>query len=391
MKRKMIIIILLLLLIILGLLYIYFFPGRDLSVIKESSKVKEINKKKTSDKYLDNGLFKDYYEKAYQKLQKMSLDEKIGQILLVRYPDNNQKEIIEKYQFGGYLFFGKDFKDKTKDEVIKMIDDSNSVSKIPLLTAVDEEGGIVVRVSSNKNLRSERFLSSSELYKNGGFDRIKADTIEKSNLLKSLGINLNLAPVVDVSVDPNDYMYNRSLQEDARMTAKFSSIVIETSKNTGVSYTLKHFPGYGNNTDTHSDSSVDSRTKEEIESNDILPFKSGINSGAEAILFSHNVVTSMDKDNPASLSKTLHDYVRKDLNFTGVVITDDLDMGALKDIENKNVQALLAGSDLLISTDYVESINEIKQAVDNKLLDEKTLDEHVLRVLAWKYYKGLLK
>lgn len=389
MKKKTIIVILQLI-IILGLCYIYFFPDKNLSVVKESSKVKEINKKKVSNKSLDNGLFKDYYEKAYQKLEKMSLDEKIGQILLVRYPDNNQKEIVEKYQFGGYLFFGKDFKDKTKDEVIKMIDDSNSVSKIPLLTAVDEEGGIVVRVSSNKNLRSEIFLSSSELYKNGGFDRIKADTIEKSNLLKYLGINLNLAPVVDVSVDPNDYMYKRSLQEDAETTAKFSSLVIETSKNTGVSYTLKHFPGYGNNIDTHNGSSIDSRTRKEIESNDILPFKSGIKSGAEAILFSHNVVTSMDKDNPASLSKTLHDYVRNDLNFTGVVITDDLDMGALKDIENKNVQALLAGNDLLISTDYVESIEKIKQAVDNKLLDEKTLDEHVLRVLAWKYYKGLL-
>lgn len=389
MKKKTIIFILQLI-IILGLCYIYFFPDKNLSVVKESSKVKEINKKKVSNKSLDNGLFKDYYEKAYQKLEKMSLDEKMGQILLVRYPDNHQKEIVEKYQFGGYLFFGKDFKDKTKDEVIKMIDDSNSVSKIPLLTAVDEEGGIVVRVSSNKNLRSERFLSSSELYKNGGFDRIKADTIEKSNLLKYLGINLNLAPVVDVSVDPNDYMYKRSLQEDAETTAKFSSLVIETSKNTGVSYTLKHFPGYGNNIDTHNGSSIDSRTRKEIESNDILPFKSGIKSGAEAILFSHNVVTSMDKDNPASLSKTLHDYVRNDLNFTGVVITDDLDMGALKDIENKNVQALLAGNDLLISTDYVESIEKIKQAVDNKLLDEKTLDEHVLRVLAWKYYKGLL-
>lgn len=389
MKKKTIIVILQLI-IILGLCYIYFFPDKNLSVVKESSKVKEINKKKVSNKSLDNGLFKDYYEKAYQKLEKMSLDEKIGQILLVRYPDNNQKEIVGKYQFGGYLFFGKDFKDKTKDEVIKMIDDSNSVSKIPLLTAVDEEGGIVVRVSSNKNLRSERFLSSSELYKNGGFDRIKADTIEKSNLLKSLGINLNLAPVVDVSVDPNDYMYKRSLQEDAETTAKFSSLVIETSKNTGVSYTLKHFPGYGNNIDTHNGSSVDSRTRKEIESNDILPFKSGIKSGAEAILFSHNVVTSMDKDNPTSLSKTLHDYVRNDLNFTGVVITDDLDMGALKNIENKNVQALLSGNDLLISTDYVESIEKIKQAVDNKLLDEKTLDEHVLRVLAWKYYKGLL-
>jgi len=98
----------------------------------------------------------------------------------------------------------------------------------------------------------------------------------------------------------------------------------------------------------------------------------------------------MDKNNPASLSKTLHDYLRNDLNFSGVIITDDLDMGAVKNIENKNVLSLLAGNDLLISTDYEESIKEIRNAIDNNTLDQETLDEHVLRVLAWKYYKKLL-
>ena len=98
----------------------------------------------------------------------------------------------------------------------------------------------------------------------------------------------------------------------------------------------------------------------------------------------------MDKNNPASLSKTLHDYLRNDLNFSGVIITDDLDMGAVKNIENKNVISLLAGNDLLISTDYEESIKEIRNAIDNNTLDQETLDEHVLRVLAWKYYKKLL-
>lgn len=390
MKNKFIIVILL----IISTAAVTFFTinskYKAINVMNNKSSKKELNKEEIPKKYMDNGLFKNYYKKAYQKLKKMSQSEKISQILLVRYPEENQTEIIKKYQFGGYLFFAKDFKDKTKEDVIKMIADSNKVSKIPILTAVDEEGGIVVRVSRNKNLRSEAFSSPSELYKSGGFEKIKEDTIEKSNLLKSLGINLNLAPVVDVSTSSSDYMYKRSLQEDAKTTAKFSSIVIETSKESGVSYTLKHFPGYGNNIDTHSGSSIDTRTKEEIENNDILPFKSGIKSKAEVILFSHNIVTSMDKNNPASLSKTLHDYLRNDLNFSGVIITDDLDMGAVKNIENKNVLSLLAGNDLLISTDYEESIKEIRNAIDNNTLDQETLDEHVLRVLAWKYYKKLL-
>ncbi len=390
MKNKFIIVILL----IISTAAVTFFTissnYKAINVMNNKSSRKKLNKEEMPNKYMDNGLFKNYYKKAYQKLKKMSQNEKISQILLVRYPEENQTEIIKKYQFGGYLFFAKDFKDKTKEDVIKMIADSNKVSKIPILTAVDEEGGIVVRVSRNKNLRSEAFSSPSELYKSGGFEKIKEDTIEKSNLLKSLGINLNLAPVVDVSTSPSDYMYKRSLQEDAKTTAKFSSIVIETSKESGVSYILKHFPGYGNNIDTHSGSSIDTRTKEEIENNDILPFKSGIKNKAEAILFSHNIVTSMDKNNPASLSKTLHDYLRNDLNFSGVIITDDLDMGAVKNIENKNVISLLAGNDLLISTDYEESIKEIRNAIDNNTLDQETLDEHVLRVLAWKYYKKLL-
>lgn len=390
MKNKFIIVILLIILTAAVTFFTINSKYKVINVMNNKSSRKELNKEEMPKKYMDKGLFKNYYKKAYQKLKKMSQNEKISQILLVRYPEENQTEIIKKYQFGGYLFFAKDFKDKTKEDVIKMIADSNKVSKIPILTAVDEEGGIVVRVSRNKNLRSEAFPSPSELYKSGGFEKIKEDTIEKSNLLKSLGINLNLAPVVDVSTSPSDYMYKRSLQEDAKTTAKFSSIVIETSKESGVSYTLKHFPRYGNNIDTHSGSSIDTRTKEEIENNDILPFKSGIKNKAEAILFSHNIVTSMDKNNPASLSKTLHDYLRNDLNFSGVIITDDLDMGAVKNIENKNVISLLAGNDLLISTDYEESIKEIRNAIDNNTLDQETLDEHVLRVLAWKYYKKLL-
>lgn len=354
--------------------------------IKSDIKVESLE----SDKYKNNSLFGKYYKKSLRKLKNMSIDQKIGQLLLVRYPEEEQKDVLKKYQFGGYLFFAKDFRNKTKDEVISMINDLQSASKIPILTAVDEEGGIVVRVSSNPNLRSERFLSSQKLYELGGFDKIKEDTIEKSNLLKELGLNLNLAPVVDVSTNKDDYMYERSIGQNSDITAEYAKTVISASKGSGVSYTLKHFPGYGNNIDTHTASSIDNRSLDDIEKNDLPPFKAGIEAKAEAILVSHNIVDSIDNKNPASISQKVHKLLRKNLNFSGIVITDDLEMGATKDIENKSVKALLAGNDLLIVTDYLESINEIKNAINNKIITENDLDKKVLKILEWKYYKKLL-
>lgn len=349
-------------------------------------------KRNVSEKVIldDNGIFSEFYSKASKKINGMTLDEKISQILLVRYPDVNQEDILKQYQFGGYIFFSRDFKDKTKQEVIDEINGLQKVSKIPLLTAVDEEGGIVARVSSSINLRSERFKSPRELYSLGGLDKIKEDNIEKNSLLKELGINLNLAPVVDIATSKEDYMYSRSLGENSEKTSKFVKTILSSSKGSGVSNSLKHFPGYGNNDDTHNGISVDTRSYDDIMNNDILPFKEGINFGAESILVSHNIVSSIDKDNPASLSKSIHKLLRKDLNFTGIIITDDLDMGAIKDIDIPAVKAVLAGNDLIITTDYEKSINDIKKAINDKVLKKKELEKCTLRVVAWKYSKGLM-
>lgn len=376
-----------------GIGYFYFLNEEE----KESPKLvekKRVIKDKLNErvKYeIDNGIFKSHYKEAYEIVKQMTVEEKIAQLLLVRYPDENQKEILKQYQFGGYLFFAKDFKGKTKDEVISMTNMVQEVAKIPILTALDEEGGIVVRVSSNPNLRGSKFLSSQELYRQGGFDKIREDTIEKSSLLNSLGLNLNLAPLVDVSTNSNDYMYKRSLGQNAEITSEFAKEVIESSKNTGVSYTLKHFPGYGNNVDTHSESSHDNRSLESLHEIDLKPFIEGIKSGAEAVLVSHNIVTAIDCENPASLSSSINQLLREELGFTGVVIVDDLVMGAVKDIPDKSLISLKAGNDLLITTDYLESIGEIKGGVDRGEITEEELDKHVIRILSWKYEKGLIK
>ncbi|MGN0973797.1 MAG: glycoside hydrolase family 3 N-terminal domain-containing protein [Bacilli bacterium] len=340
--------------------------------------------------WLDNGIFSQYYILANDKLQELTLEEKISQLLLVRYPDNDPIGELGKYQFGGYLFFEKDFKNKTKKEVQNMMASLQKSAKIPILTAVDEEGGKVVRISSNTNLVNEKFKSSQELYALGGFETIKNDTINKSNLLNSLGINLNLAPVVDVSTNPNDYMYERSFGQNTELTSTYAKTVINASKNLGVSYTLKHFPGYGNNDDTHNGISVDNRDYDDIINNDLPPFKAGIDVGAEAVLVSHNIVTNIDNSNPASLSPSIHNLLRNELNFTGIIITDDLAMGAISSINNATVKAILAGNDLIITTDYIKSINEIKAAVNDGTISEDLIDKLAFRVLAWKYYKGLM-
>ena len=339
-----------------------------------------------------DSIFDKFKDLANKKLQEMTLEEKIGQILLVKYPDDtNIKQIINDYKIGGFIFFEKDFKDKTTEEVQNMMNSLQKMSKIPLLTAVDEEGGDVIRISSNKKLIETEFLSPRQLYLQGGFDLIREDTKRKSAFLEKLGINVNLAPSVDVSTNSTDYIYNRTLGENASLTSTYAKTVIEASKtNNSVSYVLKHFPGYSNNEDSHKGKVVDTRTLDEIRENDLPPFEAGIKSNAEAILVNHNIVQSLDQNNPASLSANVHNFLVADLAFTGITMTDDLSMKAVSSIENVAVKALLAGNDIIITTDYEQSFNDIKKAVDDGIISEKLINEIAHKIISWKYYKGLM-
>ena len=339
-----------------------------------------------------DSIFDQFKDLANKKLQEMTLEEKIGQILLVKYPDDtNIKQIINDYKIGGFIFFEKDFKDKTTEEVQNMMNSLQNMSKIPLLTAVDEEGGDVIRISSNKKLIETEFLSPRQLYLQGGFDLIREDTKRKSAFLEKLGINVNLAPSVDVSTNSTDYIYNRTLGENASLTSTYAKTVIEASKtNNSVSYVLKHFPGYSNNEDSHKGKVVDTRTLDEIRENDLPPFEAGIKSNAEAILVNHNIVQSLDQNNPASLSANVHNFLVADLAFTGITMTDDLSMNAVSSIENVAVKALLAGNDIIIITDYEQNFNDIKKAVDDGIISEKLINEIAHKIISWKYYKGLM-
>lgn len=375
---------------------------------KDKSKTENTIDNINEQKDIENEIFSKHYAKAMEKLETLTLEEKIAQFFIIGMSNNSDLEKLKEYQFGGYLFFKDFFNSKTEEQVKTAIDKFQKDVDIPLLIAVDEEGGNVVRVSSNEELAKEPFKSPSEVYKNGGLEAIKQDTINKSVLLENLGINVNFAPVVDISTNPEDYMYKRSLQEGKEVTAEFAKTVIKTSKDYKVSYALKHFPGYGMNKDTHTGSSQDIRTYEDIYNNDLEPFRAGIKEGAEVVMVSHNVVTSIDKNNPASISKEVHNLLRNDLNFNGIIITDDINMGAIKNaytISDSIVKAIQAGNDMIIVTidknskdkitntkiDYKTIVEIVKDALEKGDISENDIDTAVQRILAWKYYKGLMK
>lgn len=342
----------------------------------------------------------NYMEKAEEKLKELTEDEVIAQLFLVGTHTTSDFEKLKEKQFGGYLFFADFFKDKTEKQIKNEMNEFNQVSKIPLLIAVDEEGGKVVRVSSNKKLISEPFKYSSEVYQNGGFEGIKEDTINKSKFLSNLGINLNLAPVVDICENETDYMYKRSFKQGKELTSIFAKTVIEASKQNNVSYALKHFPGYGNNVDTHKTTSIDERTYDDIYNNDLEPFRVGIEEGAEAILISHNVVTSIDPKNPASLSPKIHKLLREDLKFEGIIITDAMNMGAIVNkygTEEAIINAISAGNDIIIVTinkaskeSYNDIIEAVKNGINNGKISKQDIYKKAKNIIAWKYYKGML-
>ena len=338
-------------------------------------------------------------------LEDMTLEEKVGQLFFVRVPAENAVEDVMTYHLGGYLLFGRDTQNKTASELIQTIASYQAAAELPLLIGVDEEGGTVVRVSSNPHLRSKKFSSPGKLWKQG-LDALLRETREKSILLKSLGFNVNLAPVADVSTNSGDFIYDRTTGMDAEETADYTARVTEAQSFYGLGSVLKHFPGYGNNKDTHTGVAVDERSMEKFLEQDFLPFQAGIAveetvwpSGElrrlrPAVLVSHNIVNCMDPNLPASLSPEVHRILREDLGFDGVVMTDDLAMDAVKAYAaegNVAVMSIQAGNDLVVTTDYRTQIPRVIQAVRDGALEEEAVDAACLRVLRWKLELGLLE
>ena len=327
-------------------------------------------------------------------LATMTLEEKVGQLFFARCPEENAAEDVSTYHLGGYILFDRDFAFKTAEEVLADIRSYQAAAQIPLLIGVDEEGGTVVRASSHFVLREEPFASAQTLYAEGGMERILEDTKEKDALLSAMGVNVNFAPVADVSTDPDDFIYDRAFGQDAAATAEFTAQMITQMTRDNMGSVLKHFPGYGSNVDTHTGIAVDERPMATFLQEDLLPFASfTAGEGKTAIMVSHNIVTCLDTQMPASLSPKVHAFLRQYLGFEGVVMTDGLDMGAVQEYAETDdiaVTALLAGNDMLLICDYKTGIPAILAAVEAGTVTQTQIDTACRRVLTWKRSLGLV-
>ena len=395
-KKNKIIKIILFVIVVIGIIGgVFYYYENYQKDKKEEKKLKE--KKEIIDKIeeedIKNSIFKKEYKRALEIVSNMTLKEKVGQLFLVRY-EKNDVEYLSNFTPGGYILFAKDFNKNSKEEMIEEIKNAQSLHKYGLILGVDEEGGFVTRISRYKIYRDEKFLSPRSYFEEGGYPLLEKMENEKYELLKSLGINLNLAPVADISTNSEDFINNRAFGYGAKETSEFVEKMVTYANNSNVSSCLKHFPGYGNNEDTHTGSAVDERSYESFKENDFLPFEAGIKKKVPSILVSHNIVKSMDEEYPASLSKKVINELRNTLHFTGIITTDDLAMDAVKDYVEKKEAATLAinaGVDMIMTSSFLPMYHEILDGVEKKIINEDTINKAALRVIAWKLHSKIIK
>lgn len=317
-------------------------------------------------------------------LEGLTLEAKVRQMLLVHGSATISTRTAADY--AGYIFFADFFRDRTPDEVRTLLEKINSRTNVPfpMLFAVDEEGGTVNRISGFSQYRETKFPSPRKIYQQAGLSGLVLDTRDKAMFLKGLGINFNLAPVADVSSDPESFIYPRTLGLSTDETASAIRAMILTMTEENILSSLKHFPGYGDNVDTHQAIAVDDSTMPDLEQR-LKPFQAGIDAGADTLMVSHIIIRAFDENVPASLSGKAHAYIRQVMGFNGVILTDDLQMKGLTQItDDPFAAAVLAGNDLLITDEPDQAVQSIIKAVEDQVISEGQIEASVLRVLTLK-------
>ncbi len=370
-------------LVIVGLIFSDYQQHRQVEVQAE----KEVQVEKTettieTSEVEENKVIED-------RLATMTLEEKVGQLFWARVPSDHQVEDLQSYHLSGYILFGRDFEGRSIEDIKILTKGYQAAAKIPLLIGSDEEGGTVTRISS---ILETPFQSPMALYQQGRMEAVLSDTKQKAELLKSVGINAGLFPVADLARDQSAFIHDRTIGQDAQTTASYVQQVVEELKESKVGSTLKHFPGYGDNGDSHTAIIQDNRFLDELRQADFLPFQAGIDAGADSVLVSHNILSKIDTV-PSSISPKITDLLRKELHFKGVIMTDDFDMAGLADFVSQDeaaFQVILAGNDLILGSSYQTQIPYLLKKISSGELTEERIDESVRRILTWKYDLGLL-
>ena len=336
-------------------------------------------------------------EKVDKLVANMSDADKVGQLLMIgihgKTLNDDAKFMLNEYRVGGIILFDRNM--ESKDQVKSLITDINKTGKsaglTPLFIGIDQEGGAVARMEDQlikvppaEALGKEPIEQAVSLAKQSGTE------------LKDLGFNINFAPVADLGLT-----YGRSFSTNPDEAVRYASALGKAYDEAGLWYSYKHFPGIGKtDVDLHADTSVVPVSKETLLNEDTKVFVDLIKQSKPntyAIMVSHAMYPQIDADHPSSLSKAIiTDWLRKDMGYNGVVVTDDMDMGALAKhytFGDMAVQSILAGSDiLLVCHEYEhmqEAYNGLMKAVKDGRISKERLDESVKRILLMKMSRGM--
>lgn len=336
-------------------------------------------------------------QKVDKLVANMSDADKVGQLLMIGIHgttlNDDAKFMLNEYRVGGIILFDRNM--ESKDQVKTLIADINKAGKsaglTPLFLGIDQEGGAVARMEDQlikvppaEELGNAPIEQAASLAKQSGAE------------LKDLGFNINFAPVADLGLT-----YGRSYSTNPDEVVRYAGAVGKAYDEAGLWYSYKHFPGIGKtDVDLHADTSIVPVSKETLLSEDTKVFIDLIKQSKPntyAIMVSHAMYPQIDPDHPASLSKAIiTDWLRKDMGYNGVVVTDDMDMGALAKhytFGDMAVQSILAGSDiLLVCHEYEhmqEAYNGLMKAVKDGRISKERLDESVKRILLMKMSRGL--
>lgn len=337
-------------------------------------------------------------EKAAIILDNMTLEEKVGQLLIVGFPQDTDKETVMKYiddfKVSGFILFNRNYKDF--DSLYQLVNDlkeRNSIKNpLPLFISIDEEGGTVSRLpKGGTHFPDAQLIGKTE---DPMLAQMAGEVIGRE--LRALGINLNFAPVLDIVSSPeNKLLIKRSYGSTAETVSLYGTSFINGLQSAGVIATPKHFPGHGDTKiDSHGKLPVIDIDKDTLQSRELMPFKAAIHAGTDAIMIGHLSFPMLDSSGlPATMSGYfLTDILRKELGFKGIAISDDIEMSGYTNektsLEESVITSFNAGLDVFIIGHTGDTQEKVKEALKDAYLDGRIsgerLNESVLRIIKVK-------
>lgn len=330
-----------------------------------------------------------------KKIDNMSIDEKIGQLIMTGFEGTSLGEdliqYIKEYKVGGVIFFSRNIEDFSQAiELINQIKTANKSNSIPLLLSIDEEGGRVSRFpKSIVGLPGAKTIGDKNDHKiSYGFGKVIGDR------LKNFGFNMVYGPVLDINSNPrNSVIGDRAFGSNPSLVSEVGVQVIDGIKRTNIISVAKHFPGHGGTEmDSHIDLPTFDKSFEELLEFELIPFAKAIENSVDAIMVAHILYPKIDSKFPATMSNIIiNDILREKLKFEGLVLSDDMTMGAIVNnftVEEGALKFLQAGGDIVLichgKDNTIKSINRILEAVENGELNELEIDKKVYRILELK-------